>query len=128
VAGPDRSGVAIEGDDETRRAFRRAKRRADDIATSSAEAAGAIEADALRRVPVESGALRGTIRVIDLTDAADVVAGSDLVPYAGVVHGGWPARNIPAQPYLDTRRAEDVEAYYADEVRDLVRRFEIDAP
>lgn len=128
TAGPNRAGVTVEGDDETRRAFRRARDRADRLDDPSADAAQPIEADALRRVPVEAGRLRGTIRTVELTDHVAVVAGGELVPYAGVIHHGWKARNIPAQPYLDDRRAEDVEAHYQDEVRELVRRFEIDAP
>lgn len=127
MAGPNRSGVTVEGAAETRRAFRRAADRADRIDREDEDAARVVERDAVRRVPVDSGALRATIRVVEVMDAAAVIAGSDVVPYAGVIHHGWPARGIAAQPYLDDRRRDEVAEFYEDEVRDLVRQFDRDA-
>lgn len=50
--------------------------------------------------------------------ASQSVAGGTVTyaaPYAGVIHGGWPARNITAQPWLteagDTTETERVTVY-----------------
>jgi phage gpG-like protein len=60
------------------------------------------------RPPTRSGALAGTIRASKTKTKAVVRAGYASVPYAGVIHYGWPARNIPANPFLDQARAEQM--------------------
>lgn len=124
-----KAGVKVDGVAETRRAFRRAADNAGDIGEGDREAARIVERDAVRRVPVRSGDLRGTIRTVALDGGgAAVVAGSSTVPYAGVINFGWRERGIEAQRFLDDRRADEVVEHYEDEVRDLVRTFGRDAP
>jgi hypothetical protein len=123
VAGAKPAGEVV-GAVETQRALRRM---ADDLGDpATAERAGAVvlaRADEL--VPRVSGALAGTLRLV-LTDAGvDVLAGSPLVPYAGVIQYGWSERGIRAQPYLTDsleQRAEAIHDVYADRVADLVER------
>lgn len=50
--------------------------------------------------PVQSGSLASTIRAGRGKTKAVVRAGNARVPYAGVTHYGWPARNIAPQPFL----------------------------
>lgn len=50
--------------------------------------------------PVQSGALDSTVRAGRGKTKAVVRAGSRRVPYAGVIHYGWPARNIAPNPFL----------------------------
>lgn len=50
--------------------------------------------------PTKSGALAGTIRAGRGKSKAVVRAGGARAPYAGVQHYGWPARGIPAHPFL----------------------------
>lgn len=50
--------------------------------------------------PVLSGRLSGTIRAGRGKTKAVVRAGGARAPYAGVVHYGWPARNIEPNPFL----------------------------
>jgi hypothetical protein len=47
-----------------------------------------------------TGALAGSIRAGRGKTKAVVRAGGAKAPYAGVVHYGWPARNIKPQPFL----------------------------
>lgn len=65
-----------------------------------ARLADAIVADARRLVPVDTGALKGTIRHtgVDLDGTVDVVAGDATVDYAGYVEYG--TGRGPAQPYM----------------------------
>ena len=50
--------------------------------------------------PVLSGRLSGTIRAGRGKTKAVVRAGGARAPYAGVIHYGWPARNIEPNPFL----------------------------
>jgi phage gpG-like protein len=49
--------------------------------------------------PVRTGRLAASVRPGATRTSALVRIGSSRVPYAGVQEFGWPARNIPAQPY-----------------------------
>lgn len=50
--------------------------------------------------PIRSGALAATLRAGRGKTKAVVRAGGARTPYAGVIHYGWPARNIAPQPFL----------------------------
>lgn len=50
--------------------------------------------------PRRSGNLASTLRAGKGKTKAVVRAGGARAPYAGVIHYGWPARNIAAQPFL----------------------------
>jgi hypothetical protein len=56
--------------------------------------------EAKRIAPARSGTLRESIRAGKGKTKAVVRAGWKRVPYAPVIHYGWPDRNIPAQPYM----------------------------
>lgn len=50
--------------------------------------------------PSQSGALEGSLRAGRGKTKAVAKAGGARVPYAGVIHYGWPARNIEATNFL----------------------------
>lgn len=50
--------------------------------------------------PSRSGRLKGSLRAGRGKTKAVVRAGGARVPYAGVIHYGWPARNIKPNPFL----------------------------
>lgn len=52
------------------------------------------------RPPRSTGRLAATVRPGRGKTKAVVRAGRKTVPYAGVQHYGWPARNIPATQFL----------------------------
>lgn len=52
------------------------------------------------RTPVITGRLVATLRAGRGKTKAVVRAGGARVPYAGVQHYGWPARNIAPKPFL----------------------------
>lgn len=56
--------------------------------------------EAKRIAPARTGTLRESIRAGKGKTKAVVRAGFKRVPYAPVIHYGWPDRNIPAQPYM----------------------------
>lgn len=52
------------------------------------------------RTPVLDGRLQATLRPGRGKTKSVVRAGGARTPYAGVIHYGWPARNIAPQPFL----------------------------
>lgn len=61
-----------------------------------------VESMARRRAPVRSGRLKNSVRSSGTQRAAVVRAGTNVkrYRYAGVIHFGWPERNIRAQPFM----------------------------
>lgn len=75
--------------------------------------------------PVLSGRLESTIRAGRGKTKAVVRAGGARAPYAGVIHYGWPDRNLPANPFLsDALAAQRGEVFRTlDEgMADLIHR------
>jgi hypothetical protein len=60
-----------------------------------------------------TGALAGSIRAGRGKTKAVVRAGGAKAPYAGVIHYGWPARNIAPHPFLTDALSRRHEQIYA---------------
>jgi hypothetical protein len=121
--------VAVSFDVDSRE-FRRALKLVvdgtEDFKAVNAEAAQVVERDV--RVPVVSGRLAASIRSTGQARTGVVRAGSAGVPYAGVIHYGWPKRNIRANPFLTSaldRQEDAVVDVYRDGVADLIRRHNL---
>ena len=118
--------VSVEGARELRKALKtvgdEAKAGLKDV---NVEVAEIVARAAVTKVPARSGALRETVRAAGAQTRASVKAGFKKVPYAGVIHFGWPARKIAPQPFLydalDARRDEVVDTY-ANGMADLLRK------
>lgn len=86
------------------------------------------------RVPVKSGRLALSIRPGSAKQKAIVYAGNGRrgkngVPYAGVIHYGWPARSITARPFLDEARElrlEEATAKLIEELGHLADKNKLD--
>ena len=64
--------------------------------------------------PRASGTLAGTLRAGKGKTKAVVRAGGARAPYAGVIHYGWPKRNIAPQPFLlDALRRKRMDVFNA---------------
>ena len=75
--------------------------------------------------PVLSGRLSGTIRAGRGKTKAVVRAGGARAPYAGVVHYGWPARNIAPNQFLTealSRRRGDALRALDQGIADLLKK------
>jgi len=98
TSGPVR--LRVEGLGKTLRALSAAGADAEDM-RDLMHKLGLVVVEAARpRTPARSGALEGTIRAGRGKTKAVVRAGTARVPYAGVIHYGWPAHNIAPHPYL----------------------------
>jgi hypothetical protein len=100
--------VRVEGMRRLRAELRRADIDLADLREVNLAAARTVAAAATPRAPRRSGMLAASTRPGATRTTGVVRAGGARVPYAGVVHWGWPARHIPAQPWL-TQAAEATE-------------------
>lgn len=91
-----------------------------DLTAPNREAADLVLASA--QPPRRTGRLAGSLHV-DAASADAAVVVSDL-PYAGVIHNGWPARQITAKPFLTDALATtepQVIDVYAEHLADILR-------
>lgn len=122
--------VRVEGAKELRRALKKAELDVERAALKEAhrEAAEIVAKRATQVVPEVSGTLKGSIRASGTQTKGIVRAGRKSVPYAGVIHFGWPRRNISPQPYLyeaaDDRVNEVLETYLerVDQILDNIAK------
>jgi len=104
--------VEVEGGKELRKSLKGVEDGLKDLQAAHGAAAGIVAAAAPAYAPLLSGALAGSIRGSGAKSAATVRAGGARVPYAGVQEYGWPARNIPAQPFLVPAAHDTEETWY----------------
>lgn len=90
--------LQVRGADRLRRTLKRAGVDLDELKAVNRDVAGIVTRAA--RPPQRTGRLAATVRPGATRRAAIVRAGRATVPYAGVIHWGWPRRNITAQPFL----------------------------
>lgn len=90
----------LKGAAQLRRTLRQAGDDLTDLKEANARAARVVEPAARSKAPVDTGRLASTIRSSGTKTAGVVRAGRKSVPYAGPIHFGWPARGIPATPFI----------------------------
>lgn len=105
--------VRLSGEKELSARFKAAAKA--DFRAANLEAAQTVAGDATSRVPVLTGRLQASIRASATPKAGVVRAGFARLPYAGVIHFGWPRHNIAPNPFLydalDARSAEVFEVF-----------------
>lgn len=106
------AGIRVEGAKELRRTLKRAGDDLGDLKSAHAEAAGIVTAASRMRAPKRTGRLAASVRGSGAATTATIRAGRSSVPYAGPIHWGWPARNIPANPFI-ANAAQDTEPVWA---------------
>lgn len=120
--------VRVDGARELRRELRALDDGISDLKAVHAESARVVEQRAVQIVPRRSGVLAGSIRSTGQAAGGVVRSGRASVPYAGVIHFGWPAHNIGPQPFLydalDERR-DEVIGLYEQRVNDLIKKHDL---
>jgi len=108
--------IKATGVKELRRELRRMGNDLEDLKALNLDVATLVSDRAKDIVPRRTGNLADTIRPSGTKTAGRVRAGFKRVPYAGVIHFGFPARRIQPQPFLydalDQRRGEVFDAYF----------------
>ena len=124
-----RPEIKVEGAKQLKKKLRQIEGGMADLKAIHAEAAEVVELQATSLVPRRTGKLESTIRSSGTQSAGVVRAGFARVPYAGVIHFGWPGHNIEPQPFLydalDDRR-DEVFDVYQDRVDALIKKNGLD--
>lgn len=123
------SGVRITGLGDTVRKLERLGVSTDDLKQAFGQIAEEVARDAGRIVPVQTGALAGTIRPARTKNKAVVRAGTGArVPYAGVINYGWPAHGITPTEFLTRPANSDLPQKSAAIERNLaalIRKYDL---
>jgi len=94
------SGVQVIGADRLAATMGAAGRALADMTEVNRRTAVRMADTSRARAPRRTGRLAASTRPIADRRQAMVTAGGPGVPYAGVIHFGWPAHHIRAQPWL----------------------------
>ena len=119
------AGVRVDGLSKLKKQFRAAGVDMAEMREAGKAAAEIVAVEArTRTVPRRSGALSDSIRSAGQVSGAVVRAGGARVPYAKVIHFGWPGHNIAPQPFLYDaldNRVSEVEAAYERSLETIIR-------
>ena len=105
--------VRVEGAREFRATCKKAAVDLSSMQETHWKASALVWRKAVPRTPKRTGRLAASVRNAGTKTAAIVRAGSSAVPYAGVIHWGWPARNIAPQPWIADTAAESRDEWLA---------------
>ena len=111
----DKTQVTLEGDERLRATLKRAGDEMEHL--DHGQDARLIAQRAQARAPKRSGTLARSIYAKDMSLGRAVVT-SDLV-YAPVIHFGWAAHHIAAQPYLTTAVTDSVTLVESNDLRQV---------
>lgn len=115
--------LRVEGAANLRRTLKKAGDDLGDLKDTHAAVAGIVAPVARTYAPKRTGRLSSTVRTGATKRAAIIRAGRASVPYANVIHWGWPVHHIRAQPFVlaASRRTEPAwAARYHDAVEKIL--------
>lgn len=129
--------VRIEGAARLRRTLKQAGVDMAELRSANREAARSILPIAIGMAPVgtpppahwnvpQPGRLKASMRVAATNRAGIVRAGRKSIPYAGVIHWGWPQRGIRARPWIMTTAQDNEHVWtsvYMDHVDDVLKQI-----
>lgn len=113
VTGSGPVKINVQGLRRTLRALEKAGADAGSMRTLMHEIGMIVVRAAAPKAPYLTGSLRGNIRAGRGKTKAVVRAGGARVPYAPVVHYGWPERGISPQPFLVSAAQQQRPAMFA---------------
>lgn len=119
--------LQVDGARQLRSSLKRAGVSVQDLKAAHKAVADMVATDASPRTPRRTGRLAGTLRAAGTQSAAIVRAGRSTVPYAGVIHWGWPAHGIDAQPWIAEaaeRKFEPAQAQYLQALEAIIATVE----
>jgi hypothetical protein len=88
-----------------------------------------IVANASAIAPKRTGALAASIGSVETKTGIQVYAGSESVPYAGVIEYGWPAKGKQAKPFLVPAVYNNIDTIlkkYEDGISDSIKKYNLD--
>jgi hypothetical protein len=127
AAGKPAARVQVRGAAEFRKAMKGMGADLKDLTAANKEAAKTVLEAAKENSPVLSGQLRASGRAKATRTSGRVMFGGSTVPYAGVIHFGWPAHGISPNPFMYDAaddRADEVAGAYQAAIDKMIRKVE----
>lgn len=116
--------VRVEGLNRLRSTMRKASLDMTQLRDLNRGAASRVAGVARGTAPRRSGRLAASVRASASQRAGTVRAGRKSIPYAGVIHWGWPKRNIKAQPWLVDAAKASEPAWIEDYLRGVEKMLD----
>lgn len=121
-------GIQVVGLRETVRTLEKMGVEVADLKASFKRIGNLVADEAKSLAPRLSGKLASTVKPSNTKNKSVVRAGGSL-PYAGVIHYGWPARNIEPHPFLTDalgNKQGDLKDALDSELHGLIRKLDLD--
>jgi len=123
----NRSLIEVKGSAQLARTLRKAGADAKDLREVNKKAAQLVVPAAQGQAPVKSGRLSSSIRAGATQKAGVIRAGKKSVPYAGVIHWGWPGHHIKPHHYLTDAAKQTEPAWvelYDQEIKKIIEQVQ----
>lgn len=120
--------VSITGVDEVKATLTRLAKDLESNLELNKELSTTLAQKASTVAPRLTGALASSIVGNPSAEKAQILAGSEAVPYAGVIEYGWPAKNIQAQPYLTKTVNSNmgyIVAKYNENIEQSIKKYDL---
>ena len=119
-------GIQVEGLNAAIKQVRQYENVDKELRDAGEEAAKTLIRAALPLVPVQSGALRSTLRPSKIVRGAQAKAGNSKVRYGNPIHWGWAKRGIKPQPFFAEALGytkDEIAANYKKTLERLINRI-----
>jgi hypothetical protein len=120
---------SVEGEAQVKAALDKVEKDLIDRSELNKDLSDELSRKASAMAPRLTGALASSVKGNASNDKAQILAGSNVVPYAGVQEYGWPAKNIQAQPYLRPAVFDNMDYIvekYNKYIESIVRKYDLD--
>jgi len=121
--------ISVEGEAQVKAALAKVEKDLIDRSELNKDLSTELSRKASAMAPRLTGALASSVKGNPSNEKAQILAGSNSVPYAGVQEYGWPQRNIQAQPYLRPAVFDNMDYIvekYNKYIESIVKRYNLD--
>ena len=121
--------ISVEGEQQVKVALAKVEKDLVDRSELNKDLSNELSRKASAMAPRLTGALASSVKGNASNDKAQILAGSNAVPYAGVQEYGWPAKNIQAQPYLRPAVFDNMDYIvekYNNYIESIVKKYNLD--
>lgn len=123
------ANISIQGVQEVKDTLNKLGRDLESNIELNKELSTTLSQKASALAPRLTGALASSVVGNPSAEKAQIVAGNEAVPYAGVQEYGWPLRNIKAQPYLNPAVNNNmgyIIEKYNDSIQKAIKKYNLD--
>lgn len=121
--------VNVTGIEEVTKLLNQVVNNLESMTSANKEISQTLSSKASAMAPRATGALASSVKGNPSGQKAQIMAGSNAVPYAGVQEYGWPAKNIQAQPYLRPAVYDNmgyIVEKYNNYIESIVKKYNLD--